>query len=128
MPIEVIKEQLPAPWSSYLINGDGSGLEEGEEETIEQTLQQLQTYHGRELRAVDIEGEPMAYIGTASCRNGMVPFSRPVRITRVPVVASRIAPSAGCAVNSASLARRNDTQSLNAPTVLPALALHVHDG
>jgi hypothetical protein len=58
MPIEVIKEQLPSYWCTYLINGDGSGLEPGEEETIEQTLQQLQTWHGRELRAVDIEGEP----------------------------------------------------------------------
>jgi hypothetical protein len=61
MPIEVIKEQLPTPWSSFLINGDSSGLEPGEEEEIEQTLQQLQTYHGRELRAVDIEGEPTTF-------------------------------------------------------------------
>ena len=59
--IEVIKEQLPAPWSSYLINGDGSGLEPGEEEEIEQTLQQLQTWHGRELRAVGTEGEPTTF-------------------------------------------------------------------
>ena len=57
MTIEVIKEQLPSYWCTYLINGDSSGLEEGEEEEIEQTLQQLQTWHGRELRAVDIEGE-----------------------------------------------------------------------
>ena len=35
MPIEVIKEQLPAPWCSYLINNDGSGLEPGEEQEIE---------------------------------------------------------------------------------------------
>ena len=61
MPLEVIKEQLPALWSSYLINGDGSGLEPGEEEEIEQTLQQLQTWHGREIRAVDIEGEPTTF-------------------------------------------------------------------
>ena len=61
MPIEVIKEQLPAPWSSFLINGDSSGLEPGEEEEIEQTLQQLQSWHGRELRAVDIEGEPTTF-------------------------------------------------------------------
>ena len=56
--IEVIKEQLPSYWCTYLIYGDSSGLEEGEEKEIEQTLQQLQTWHGRELRAVDIEGEP----------------------------------------------------------------------
>ena len=57
MPIEVIKEQLPSYWCTYLINGDDSGLEPGEEEEIKQTLQQLQTWHGREIRAVDIEGE-----------------------------------------------------------------------
>tara|TARA_R100001594_G_scaffold23218_2_gene44992 strand:+ start:603 stop:866 length:264 start_codon:yes stop_codon:yes gene_type:complete len=61
MTIEVIKEQLPSYWCTYLIYGDGSGLEPGEEEEIEQTLQQLQTWHGREIRAVDIEGEPTAF-------------------------------------------------------------------
>jgi len=36
-----IKQELPVYWSSYLINGDLSGLEDHEEELINETLKQL---------------------------------------------------------------------------------------
>ena len=36
-----VKQELPIYWVSYLANGDASGLEEGEEELINETLKQL---------------------------------------------------------------------------------------
>ncbi len=39
---EVINQTLPVYWASYLVNGDGSGLEDGEEETIATTLEKLE--------------------------------------------------------------------------------------
>lgn len=38
---EVIKEQLPTPWASYLVNGVPDSLEEGEENEIAETLEHL---------------------------------------------------------------------------------------
>jgi hypothetical protein len=37
-PIETIEYTLPAYWASYLINGDASGLEDGEKEGIDAFL------------------------------------------------------------------------------------------
>ena len=41
MDFEVIKEQLPSPWASYLVNGVADSLENGEEEEIAKTLETL---------------------------------------------------------------------------------------
>tara|TARA_B100001250_G_scaffold25719_1_gene21295 strand:- start:1137 stop:1394 length:258 start_codon:yes stop_codon:yes gene_type:complete len=41
MDFEVIKEQLPSPWASYLVNGVADSLEEGEEKEIAETLEHL---------------------------------------------------------------------------------------
>ena len=38
----VINQTLPVYWASYLVNGDGSGLEDGEEKTIATTLEKLE--------------------------------------------------------------------------------------
>jgi hypothetical protein len=35
MPIKATTYTLPSYWASYLINGDASGLEAGEQETID---------------------------------------------------------------------------------------------
>ena len=53
--IEVIEHELPAPWASYLVNGDASGLEPGEQETIEDTLSTLDL---TACACVDLKGEP----------------------------------------------------------------------
>jgi len=37
--IETITYKLPAYWASYLINGDASGMEESELETVDSFLQ-----------------------------------------------------------------------------------------
>ena len=37
--IKETKIRLPMYWASYLANGDGSGLEENEETTIQETLE-----------------------------------------------------------------------------------------
>ena len=39
---EVIKEQLPSPWASYLVNGVPDSLEEGEKKEIAETLEHLE--------------------------------------------------------------------------------------
>tara|TARA_R100000742_G_C4225316_1_gene48086 strand:- start:145 stop:396 length:252 start_codon:yes stop_codon:yes gene_type:complete len=41
MNFEVIKEQLPSPWASYLANGVADSLQEGEEKEIAETLEHL---------------------------------------------------------------------------------------
>ena len=40
--IKKITEELPIYWASYLINGDSSGLDDGEEYVIEATLVDLE--------------------------------------------------------------------------------------
>ena len=39
--MQEIKQELPTYWASYIANGDASGLEEGEEKLIDETLKQL---------------------------------------------------------------------------------------
>ena len=46
---------LPVYWASYLVNGDASGLEPGEKETVEETLSKLDL---TSCECVDIKGEP----------------------------------------------------------------------
>ena len=41
MNIEIVKEKLPSPWASYLVNGVNDSLEEGEEKEIAETLETL---------------------------------------------------------------------------------------
>ena len=40
--IKEITEELPIYWASFLINGDSSGLEDGEEYLIKETLEHLE--------------------------------------------------------------------------------------
>ena len=40
--IKEITEELPIYWASFLINGDSSGLEDGEETLIKETLDYLE--------------------------------------------------------------------------------------
>ena len=40
--IKEITEELPIYWATYLINGDSSGLEDGEENLIKETLDYLE--------------------------------------------------------------------------------------
>ena len=40
--IKEITEELPIYWASFLINGDSSGLEDGEENLIKETLDYLE--------------------------------------------------------------------------------------
>ena len=40
--IKEVTEELPIYWASYLINGDSSGLEDGEENLIKETLDYLE--------------------------------------------------------------------------------------
>ena len=42
MNFEVIKEKLPSPWASYLVNGVADSLEKGEEKEIAETLETLE--------------------------------------------------------------------------------------
>ena len=37
----IVKEQLPSPWASYLVNGEADALEENEEIAITRTLEHL---------------------------------------------------------------------------------------
>ena len=49
---------LPIYWAPFLINGDASGLEDGEEEVIETVLKNLRDWFGtRFLWAVDVSEE-----------------------------------------------------------------------
>jgi hypothetical protein len=48
---------LPSYWASYLINGDGSGLEPGEQETIDEYFIDEQERAGRWLDVYDTVGE-----------------------------------------------------------------------
>tara|TARA_A100001201_G_scaffold20400_3_gene22808 strand:+ start:53 stop:307 length:255 start_codon:yes stop_codon:yes gene_type:complete len=38
----VTEVRLPIYWASYLVNGDASGLEDGEEDQVKQTLEHLE--------------------------------------------------------------------------------------
>ena len=38
---DVIEVRLPIYWSSYLVNNDASGLEDGEEDQVQKTLEYL---------------------------------------------------------------------------------------
>ena len=38
---DVAEVRLPIYWASYLVNGDASGLEDGEEKQIQETLEYL---------------------------------------------------------------------------------------
>ncbi len=42
MTIEVLKEDAPAHWASYLINGDASGLEDSEQAECDAWQESLQ--------------------------------------------------------------------------------------
>ena len=39
---DVIEVRLPIYWASYLINNDASGLEDGEEDQVQETLEYLE--------------------------------------------------------------------------------------
>ena len=39
---DVIEVRLPIYWSSYLVNNDASGLEDGEEDQVQKTLEYLE--------------------------------------------------------------------------------------
>ena len=39
---DVIEVRLPIYWASYLVNDDASGLEDGEEDQVQQTLEYLE--------------------------------------------------------------------------------------
>ena len=39
---DVIEVRLPIYWASYLVNNDASGLEDGEEDQVQQTLEHLE--------------------------------------------------------------------------------------
>ena len=41
---DVIEVRLPIYWASYLVNNDASGLEDGEEDQVQQTLEHLELY------------------------------------------------------------------------------------
>jgi len=38
----VTEVRLPIYWASYLVNGDASGLEDGEEDQVQETLEHLE--------------------------------------------------------------------------------------
>tara|TARA_Y100000593_G_scaffold72073_1_gene132378 strand:+ start:187 stop:543 length:357 start_codon:yes stop_codon:yes gene_type:complete len=42
MDFKVIEQTLPVYWASYLVNGDGSGLEDGEDKQVAETLSRLE--------------------------------------------------------------------------------------
>ena len=42
MDFKVIEQTLPVYWASYLDNGDGSGLEDGEDKQVAETLSRLE--------------------------------------------------------------------------------------
>ena len=39
---DVAEVRLPIYWASYLVNGDASGLEDGEENQVQETLEYLE--------------------------------------------------------------------------------------
>ena len=39
---DVIEVRLPIYWASYLVNNDASGLEDGEEDQVKETLEYLE--------------------------------------------------------------------------------------
>tara|TARA_R100000734_G_scaffold141_1_gene160 strand:+ start:314 stop:565 length:252 start_codon:yes stop_codon:yes gene_type:complete len=39
---DVTEVRLPIYWASYLVNNDASGLEDGEEDQVQQTLENLE--------------------------------------------------------------------------------------
>ena len=39
---DVIEVRLPIYWASYLVNNDASGLEDGEEDQVQETLEYLE--------------------------------------------------------------------------------------
>lgn len=39
---DVTEVRLPIYWASYLVNGDASGLEDGEENQVQETLEYLE--------------------------------------------------------------------------------------
>ena len=39
---DVTEVRLPIYWASYLVNNDASGLEDGEEDQVQQTLEHLE--------------------------------------------------------------------------------------
>lgn len=39
---DVIEVKLPIYWASYLVNNDASGLEDGEEDQVQKTLEYLE--------------------------------------------------------------------------------------
>ena len=39
---DVTEVRLPIYWASYLVNGDASGLEDGEENQVQETLEHLE--------------------------------------------------------------------------------------
>ena len=53
MNFEVIKEKLPSPWSSYLVNGVADSLEEGEEKEIAETLEHLKLINAECVDVLD---------------------------------------------------------------------------
>ena len=42
MEFKVIEQTLPVYWASYLVNNDGSGLEDGEDKQVAETLSRLE--------------------------------------------------------------------------------------
>ena len=53
MNFEVIKEQLPSPWASYLANGVADSLQEGEEKEIAETLEHLKLSNAECIDVLD---------------------------------------------------------------------------
>jgi len=53
--MKIIKERLPIYYASYLVNGDGSGLEKGDEPLIEKTLRFLEEWHESKLWCIDMK-------------------------------------------------------------------------
>ncbi len=53
--MKIIKERLPIYYASYLVNGDDSGLQEGDKPLIEKTLQFLEEWHESKLWCVDMK-------------------------------------------------------------------------
>ena len=53
MNFEVIKEKLPSPWASYLVNGVADSLEKGEEKEIAETLETLELSNAECIDVLD---------------------------------------------------------------------------
>jgi len=67
MKLTTITLLLPTPWASYLINGDASGLREGEIESIERALVEHGVTSG-ECYSVSEESE-FRYVAPWDCAN-----------------------------------------------------------